>query len=288
MLENRTKYPKKKAMMYQQIQELQSAHRVMAMVKMEKIRSSQILQLRKMMKDDVTFLNVKDRIARKALESIDTAGVLKFTERLTGQRMLVLTNMSPFRLNLLLAKNKVMLAAKAGDVASIDVVVKEQNTGIAPGPMLSEFKDAKIPTKIDQGTIWIMKDTTPVKQGEVISEQLAPLLSKLNIKPVEARITLECALEDGVLFDHDDLMVDTDAIRDSLAIGSQEALSLAIEAAYMTRESAAGIVAKASQAARNLSTESGYVTDETAGAVLQRAHARGVALAEQAADYTPS
>ena len=286
MLENRVTYPKKKALMYQQVQQAQSSYRVMAVVKMRKVRSSQILQLRKKMKGEVEFVSVKDRIARKALAAVDAAGIKEFGDRLVGQCMLVLTNMSPFRLNLLLAKNKIMLAAKSGDVASMDVVVKEQNTGIAPGPMLSEFKDAKIPTKIDQGTIWIMKDTTPVKKGEVISEQLAPLLSKLNIKPVEAGISLEYALEDGMLYDRDDLTVDVDGIRESLARGGQEALNLAVAAAYMTGESASAIIAKAAQSAQSLSAESGYATAETVNAVLQRAHSRGAALADLAKGYT--
>jgi len=49
------------------------------------------------------------------------------------------------------------------------VVVHPNNTGNAPGSKLSEFKENKIPTKIDQGTIWILKETTPVKKGEPIS-----------------------------------------------------------------------------------------------------------------------
>ena len=48
----------------------------------------------------------------------------------------------------LLAKNKIMMNARGGDIASIDVVVPEKNTGIAPGPMLTEFKEAGIPTKL--------------------------------------------------------------------------------------------------------------------------------------------
>ena len=46
-----------------------------------------------------------------------------------------------------------MLAARGGDIASMDVVVEPKNTGIAPGPMLTEFKENGIATKIDQGTI---------------------------------------------------------------------------------------------------------------------------------------
>ena len=51
----------------------------------------------------------------------------------------MLTNMSPFKLNVLLGKNKVMLFARGGDNASMDVVIR-QNTGIAPGPMLMILK----------------------------------------------------------------------------------------------------------------------------------------------------
>ena len=82
------------------------------------------------------------------------------------------------------------MAARGGDIASFDIVSSCKNTGIAPGPMLTEFKEAGIPTKIDQGTIWIAKDTTPVKKGEVINEKLASILGKLDIKPVEAGISL--------------------------------------------------------------------------------------------------
>ena len=57
--------------------------------------------------------------------------------------MFMFTNMSPFKLNVLLAKNKIMMNARGGDIASIDVVVPEKNTGIAPGPMLTEFKEGR-------------------------------------------------------------------------------------------------------------------------------------------------
>ena len=82
----------------------------------------------------------------------------------------------------------------------MDVIVPPKNTGIAPGPMLTEFKENKIPTKIDQGTIWIQKETTPVRKGESISTKLAALLGKLDIKPIEAKIVLNSALSEGILF----------------------------------------------------------------------------------------
>ena len=191
MHENRTTYPKQKTVMHQQLQEIPKKYKVLALVRMEKVRASQILPLRKKLQDEVEFVSIKDKVAQKALEKVDIPGIKKIVEQLTGQCMFMFTNMSPFKLNVLLAKNKVMLPARGGDIASIDVVVPAKNTGVAPGPMLTDFKEAKIPTKIDQGTIWITKDTIPVKKGEPIPEKLAALLGKLDIKPVEAGISLE-------------------------------------------------------------------------------------------------
>jgi large subunit ribosomal protein L10 len=285
MHENRTEYPKRKAQMYQQLQELPKKYKVTALVKMDKVRSTQILPLRKTLKEDVVFVSIKDKVAQKALEKLDIPGIKDMAEELTGQCLFMFTNMSPFKLNVLLAKNKIMMAARGGDVASMDVVVPAKNTGIAPGPMLTEFKEAKIPTKIDQGTIWISKDTTPVKKGEAINEKLASLLGKLDIKPVEAGISLYAALEEGFKYAEQEMVIDIEKIRNEFSQAHQEAVSLSIEAAYVTPDNIAQILGKAAQSARSVSIESGFMTDETKEQILQKAHGQAQALAEQAKGY---
>ena len=274
--------------MYQQLQELPKKYRVLALIKMEKVRSSQILPLRKILKDDVEFVSIKDKVAQKALESLDVPGIKEIAKELTGQCMFMFTNMSPFKLNVLLAKNKIMMGARGGDIASIDVVVPAANTGIAPGPMLTEFKEAGIPTKIDQGTIWIAKDSTPVLKGEAINEKLASILGKLDIKPVEAGISLYTALEDGLKYSAEEMVIDVDKIRDEFARAHQEAVALSIEAAYVTPENISQILSKAAQSARSVSVESGYMTDETKEQIIQKADAQARALAGQAKDYNPA
>jgi len=286
MIENRTKFPQKKAQMYQQMQELPKKYSVMALVRMEKVRASQLLPLRKKLLGEVEIVSIKDKITKKAFEKLDVPGAEKMKEMLTGQCVFMFTNMSPFKLNVLLGKNKVLLVARGGDTASIDVVVPPKNTGIAPGPMLTEFKENKIPTKIDQGTIWILKETTPVKKGEVISTKLAALLGKLDIKPIEARIVLNSALSESILFTEEELVVDVDAFRDKIAQANQNALALSTEIAYVTEDNIAQILAKASQAGISLSVEAAYVTDETKEQILQKAHSQAKGVASKAKDYT--
>ena len=272
--------------MYQLLQDLPKKYNVTALVRLEKVRASQLLPLRKKLLGEVEIVSIKDKVAKKSLEKLDIPGIEKLKEKLTGQCLFMFTNMSPFKLNVLLGKNKVLLTARGGDIASMDVIVPPKNTGIAPGPMLTEFKENKIPTKIDQGTIWILKETTPIKKGEIISTKLAALLGKLDIKPIEAGIILNSALSEGVLFTEEELVVDVDAFRDKIAQANQNALALSTEIAYVTEDNIAQILAKASQTGISLSVEAAYVTDETKEQILQKAQSQAHGVASKAKDYT--
>ena len=288
MHENRTTYPKKKAQMYQQLQELPKKYKVLALVRMEKVRGSQLLPLRKTLQGEVEIVSIKDKVAKLAFAQAGITGIDKLSEKITGQCVFMFTNMSPFKLNVLLGKNKVMLFARGGDNASMDVVIPPKNTGIAPGPMLTDFKENNIPTKIDQGTIWIMKETVPVKKGEPISEKLAGLLTKLDIKAIEAGIVLNSALEEGLVYQEEEMIIDVEKFRNDLAQAHQQAVSLSIEAAYITADNIEQILAKAAQSARSVSTEAGYMTEDTKEQILQKAHGQAQGVASKAKDYTPA
>ena len=250
MHENRTTYPKRKTEMYQKLVELPKKYKTVSIIKMRKVRSTQILPLRKTLKGEVEFVCVKNNVAQRALETLDIPGIKEISVDLKEQLIFIFTNMSPFKLNVLLGKNKVMMGARAGDIASIDILVPAKNTGIAPGPMLTEFKEAGIPTKIDQGTIWIAKDTTPAKKGDAINEKLASLLGKLDIKPVEAGISLYSAVEEGLKYTAEEMIVDVEKTRNTFAQFHQEAVTLSIEAGYITADNISQILSKASQSAR--------------------------------------
>ena len=288
MHENRTTYPKRKMEMYQKLVELPKKYKTVSIIKMRKVRSTQILPLRKTLKGEVEIVCVKNNIAQKALEKLDIPGIKEISVDLKEQVIFIFTNMSPFKLNVLLGKNKVMMGARTGDIASIDIVVPAKNTGIAPGPMLTEFKDAGIPTKIDQGTIWIAKDTTPAKKGDIINEKLASLLGKLDIKPVEAGISLYSAVEHGLKYTAEEMIVDVEKTRNTFAQFHQEAVSLSIEAGYITADNISQILSKASQSARSVSIESGFMTSETKEQILQKADAQAKAIVAQSKDYTPA
>jgi large subunit ribosomal protein L10 len=286
----RKHYPRKKRLMYDELQQLPTEYKVIALSKMTKVRATQLMMIRKKFRNDIKIKMIKNKVAIRAFEKVKgLVGLENLTKELEGQCALIFTNINPFMLNLIFAQNKVFLPAKGGDIATKEIVVPAGNTGIAPGPVLSEFKTAKVPTKIDQGTIWVSKDTLVAKPTDVISTQLASLLSKLNVKPIEAGISVNFAVADGLIFEGQDLLIDPDKYKEELVRSFKQALALATEAGYMTPETVKPLLVKAQQQARSLVSEAGYVTSETADFVLPRAHAQAHAVANKAKEkgYSP-
>ncbi len=273
-------YSKKKVQMYNDLLDLTRQYEVLTLVKMEKVRSQQLMQVRKKFRDQLKIIMAKNNIAKKALAKVDIKGIDKIIEVLDGQRAFMFTNMDPFKLNLALDKSRIYLPAKGGDVATDEIVIPAGNTGLPPGPVLSEFKEAKVPTKIDSGTIAVSEDMVVAIPGDVISHKLAALLSKLGIKPIKAGMSIYMALQGGVLYRDEDLRIDLEVVKQELLTSFNSALALAVNAAYTTKESIEHLLKKAFSNARSLSINSNYTTAETIKETLIVVNAKAQALYE--------
>ena len=84
------------------------------------------------------------------------------------------------------------------------------------------------------------------------------------------------------------MIIDIEKFRNELIQAHQEAISLSIEATYITKDTIKQILAKAAQSASSVSVETGYVTDETKEQILQKADAHAKSVASKAKDYTPA
>ncbi|HJU33642.1 MAG TPA: 50S ribosomal protein L10 [Nitrososphaera sp.] len=286
----RKHYPKKKRLMYEELQRIPAEYAVVALSKMNKVRAAQLMMIRKKFRNDIKIKIIKNKVAIRAFEKVSgVAGIQDLSSQLEDQCALIFTNISPFKLGLIFAQNKVFLPAKGGDLATKEIFIPSGNTGITPGPVLSEFKTANVPTKIDQGTIWVNKDTLVAKPGDVISAPLASLLSKLNVKPVEAGISVNFAISEGLQFKEQDLRLNLEEYREELTRSFGQALALATEAGYMTPETVTPLLVKAYQHARALAAEAGYLTPETVDSVLSRAQMQAQSIANKAKEkgYSP-
>jgi large subunit ribosomal protein L10 len=202
-----------------EIMELIKSHEVVAAADLRKVKSFQIQGIRKKLRDKMQIKTVKTSIVKMAAEKLtqEKKNIIEFTSLLTGPFSLIFTNMNPYHLIILLSKSKVKVHAKEGDVATEDITVPAGNTGLPPGPLISEFNDVGIQTRIEEGSILIAKDAVVANKGESVSGKLAQVLSRLGIKPMEAGLSLMAAYEDGTVMNADELILDLDQFKASIS-----------------------------------------------------------------------
>lgn len=275
-------YSEKKISTIDRIARLSKKYPVIVVTQLSKVRSAQLMAVRKVLRGSAEIVVVKNKLAKLALKRAGIKNADELLEHLTGQNALIFSNLDPFRVFLLLEKNRVSLAARAGDIAPTDITVPAGNTGQPAGPVLSEFREAGIPTKIESGSIWIVKDSVAVKAGAPISPKLASLLSKLGIKPIKAGLSIALAYENGLIYSADAVAIDLEKYRESLVSGYASSKALAVYVGYLTPESTPEIIARAYREAFSLAVEVGEVTPETAPVILAKAEAEANAVLEKA------
>ncbi len=275
-------YSPKKISTIDRIVHLTNEYPVIVITQLSKVRSAQLMAVRKVLRDNAEIVVVKNKLAKLALKRAGIKNADELLGHLTGQNALLFSKIDPFKLYLLLEKNRVSLAARAGDVAPNDIMVPAGNTGQPAGPVLSEFREAGIQTKIESGSIWIVKDSVAAKAGTVISPKLASLLSKLGIKPIRAGLSIALAYENGLIYGPDAVAIDLEKYRNDLLSGFASSRALAVYIGYVTKDTAAEIIAKAYREAFALAVEVGDITKESAPAILGKAEAEANALLAKA------
>ena len=270
-----------KARQVEEIKKLLSQYRVIGIASLEKVRAAQLQELKRKLEKEVVMKVFKNTLVKRAIDELGDPKLKKLEEYLTGPNIFLFTNMNPFKLSILLEKNKVRAIAKAGDKASFDVVVPAGNTGLSPGPVISQFSTVGIPTRIESGSVWVNKDTLVCRKGEVISLQLANILSKLGIKAVEIGLSLKVVYDDGYIITEEDLVVDLDEIRKSIEEAHSYAFNLSINAAIPIPENVGLLLQKAHQEAYFLAVNAAVPIKETIGDLLRKAHAEALALSQK-------
>ena len=166
-------------------------------------------------------------------------------------------------------------------MAAFDVTVPAGNTGIPPGPIISQFSAVGLRTRIEAGSVYVSKSTMVVKQGEPISAQLASLLSKLGIKPVEVGLSLKVVYDDGSILTEEDLTVDLDEFRRSVEEAHQFAFNLSLEAVYPLPENVSYLLRRGHQEAYSLALNAGVSTPDTARDLIRKANTEMLSLSEK-------
>jgi large subunit ribosomal protein L10 len=255
------------------IKVLLQQYKSIGVANLKKVRATQLQELKKSLYGKVYMRVLKNTLMRIAIENMGETDLKKLEPYLEGSNVLLFTNLNPFKLALMLERGKVKTTAKSGDIAAMDVVIPQGNTGQPPGPFISQLNGVGLPTRIESGSVWVSKDTLVVRKGEAINERLASVLSKLGIKAVEAGLSMRAVYDEGLMVMEDQLKIDVDGTRKSLQQSQGEAFALALGIAYPSSDTIASLLQFAHQKAVALAVSAAIPTKETIGDLIRKANA---------------
>ncbi|UXD21524.1 acetyl-CoA biotin carboxyl carrier [Ignicoccus pacificus DSM 13166] len=284
---HREKFPEKKVKIVNEVKNKLKEKDVIVVIDLKKTPANLVHKFRKKYRKKWSDMEViKNNLVRKAFEQSNIEMPEEMDKALVDANMFIFTNDNPFEVALQISKFSMPAPAKPGDVAQTEIVVPAGDTGLTPGPILSTFGKLRIKTMVKGGTIHIVKDTVVAKPGDVISPELASLLQKLGITPMELRMKVKGAYVKSLnkWIPADELVLDLEKYKQEIAEAYQNALALGVSIAYPVPEVLELSLAKAFQDALKVAIEAGWLSKETAPYLIAKAQAQAMALAAALGD----
>lgn len=259
------------------LKKLVESYPVIAVADISKFPSSLFIQIRKKLRQTGSVVKVsKTIIIKKALQEYDHTKAL--ADYAKGNCALIFTKSNPFELYNFLKKNKGKVAAKEGDIAEEDIVVTAGDTGLPPGPALSDLKGAGLKVAVKGSTISVLEDKVVTKAGEKVSSAVAGTLSKLGMKPFKIGMKVSAVIEQGKVILANVLDIDSEKVFANFVQAQRNAMNLAVNAVILNKETIKPLLQKAYFEAKNVASEASFITKETAQTIIVKAKAQADAI----------
>lgn len=274
---------------YKEVEELTKMiidHPIIGIAEIGSIPAPQMQQMRENLRDRLMIRSSKNTLIYLALDAADKnkKDIVNLKEVIDGQTALIATDLNPFKLFNKLKQTRSKAPAKGGEIAQEDIMVKQGDTPFKPGPIVGELQQVGIPAAIQGGKVAIKKDKVVVKKGDVIPKNVAQMLTRLEIYPVEIGISLLGCYEDGFVFKPDVLDIDMDQYIGQIKLAASHAFNLAVETAWVSPVTIQPLIMKAYQQAFKLAIDRGIINKETVKQILGKAHRSMVSLASKLND----
>jgi large subunit ribosomal protein L10 len=266
---------------------LANQYPVIAVASLRSFPASLFQGLRKKLKGKAEIRVSKTRVIRKAFEqsSIDSE---KLNSYVNDSIAIIFTSMNPFEIYAFLKKNKGDVAAKEGSLAQNDIVVPAGDTGLPPGPALSDLKGAGLKVMVQGATISIAEDKVVTKKGEPVSAAVAGTLSKLGIKPIKVGLNIVACYENKEVFEGDVLNIDEEEVRNNFIKAYTQAFNLAFNAGYFIKETIPLLLQKAFRESKAVALEAEVLSPATIEEFIAKAARQASALKSNIPTQAPT
>lgn len=265
-----------------EFQELTKKYPIIGAVNMEGLPTPQLQAMRASLRQtDVVLKMTKKRMLKIILESSGKDGLEKLVPYLKGHPALIFTKENPFKLFKTLEKSKSPAPAKAGQIAPKDIIVPAGPTGFAPGPIIGELGQIGIKAGIEGGKVAIKQDSVVVKEGQVVKANVAAILQRLKIEPMEIGLDLVAVYENGEIFKQDLLRIDEKQYIANICQAHTWSFNLSIEAGIINKENIEFMLQKAFNDSRAVAIEQTIMNKDVVDAILSKAEREMLSVQSQ-------
>ena len=245
------------------------------------IPAPQMQQLRSKLRDTALIKVVRNTLVSLALDEVNKEknGIAELKNLIEGETAIIAAkDINPFKLFQIIKSNRINAPAKGGEIAPRDIMVKAGDTPFKPGPIVGELQKAGIPAAIEEGKVVIKKDKVVVPAGEKISPQIAQILTRMEIYPLEIGINLKGMYENGIIFTPDILDINRDEYMNNLINAAKNAFNLAVNSGWVNKFTIDTLISMAGINAYNLAINIRYPTRDTVKQLLSIAHLQMLSL----------
>lgn len=219
------------------------------LIDMMKLPTKQFQLIKKELGEEAIFKISKKSLVRFSLKKIGKENISELEKIIPKQPGLILTNLPAFKFYKMINKMKYPVFAKEGDTIEKEIQVKAGPTNLLPGPVISELAKVGIIGGVEGGKVAIKKDSIVAKRGSMVTKELAGVLRKLNIEPVNIGINIVAVYENGDIHSKNLLQM-VEEYPSKLQQAFNQALNLSIAVGYPTKENVKFLLAKAYQQAK--------------------------------------
>jgi len=271
--ERKKPIPREKIMRVERLKELFRKYDKVVIFDFRELPANLMKDLRKKLYGKGEVIVIKNTLAKKALDEIikEKPYFKRLENFLEGMRALVFTQGDVFEIARLVDSIREKRPAKPGKIAPFDIVIPKGNTGLKPGPAMTDLRLANIPTRIIEGELWIMKDTVLVRKGQRISSQAAKVLQLLDIIPFEVKPKIIAAIDEENVIPSDILLIPLEEYEKMINEAYISALNTAVHTSIPIPEAIELIVSKAISDALKVAVDTALPTIETAELLISRA-----------------
>lgn len=262
------------------IKRLAKSYPIIGALNLEGLPAAQFQKMKAQLRGKIELVMARKTLLERGLKESGLQGVEQLTAYFKGVPALLFTKENPFALFKTIKKSRTPAPAKPGQIAPKDIILPAGPTPFAPGPIISEFAALGVKAGVEGGKVAIKSDTVVAKEGQPISEKLASMLQRLGIEPIEVGLDLTAAYENGTVFPRSVLDVDETQILQNVVTAASNAINLAVEITYTTKDTVELLLSKAHAQAKNLAREANIITSETTTELLAKAAAQAQEVAK--------